>query len=157
MKRCKSCDVIKESTEFYKHQTTKDRLQTCCKNCSKISLSYYKPNLDVKRAREKQYRELNKEKETQRKRSWKLKNRAIARANKARYRANKLSATPKWNNNFFIKEIYQLAQDRGRLTGVEWHVDHIVPLKNNKVCGLHTEINLQVITATENLKKSNTF
>ena len=35
------------------------------------------------------------------------------------------------------------------------YVDHIIPLKNKAVCGLHWHKNWQVIPATENLKKGN--
>jgi hypothetical protein len=70
-------------------------------------------------------------------------------------RARKMNATPKWANKFFIDEIYHLAKLRTKMLGSEWHVDHIVPLKSKRVCGLHVENNLRVIPATQNLEKHN--
>lgn len=72
-------------------------------------------------------------------------------------RASKLNATPSWANIFFIQEIYSLARLRSKLTGIKWHVDHIVPLNNKIVQGLHVENNLRVVTYKENVIKSNRF
>lgn len=64
---------------------------------------------------------------------------------------------PAWANKFFIEEIYELARRRTEITGFPWHVDHIVPLKSELVCGLHVQSNLRVIPAVENHKKKNYF
>lgn len=66
-------------------------------------------------------------------------------------------ACPSWANRFFMAEAYRLAALRTRMLGYRWVVDHIIPLRNPYVCGLHVETNLQVIPEVVNLKKSNSF
>jgi 5-methylcytosine-specific restriction endonuclease McrA len=62
-----------------------------------------------------------------------------------------------WANKFFMDEIYHLAKLRTKLLGTSWVVDHIIPISNPLVSGLHNEFNLQVITRKANLEKSNSF
>jgi len=69
----------------------------------------------------------------------------------AKRRAGKKTATPGWADLNVIKEIYIEAQKQG-LT-----VDHIVPLTSSKVCGLHCEDNLQLLTSIENSSKHNRY
>lgn len=64
-----------------------------------------------------------------------------------------LRSAPEW----MIREAYALAALRTKLTGIKWHVDHIIPLRNSMVCGLHCEKNLQVIPARDNISKGNRF
>jgi len=59
--------------------------------------------------------------------------------------------------DFFMEEIYSLAYERTVSTGIDHSVDHIVPLNNPTVCGLHTPDNLQILTASDNSKKGNSF
>lgn len=68
----------------------------------------------------------------------------------SKYRAAKLNAIPKWADLNKIKEIYNKCPEG-------YHVDHVIPLQGKIVCGLHIDINLQYLTATENMKKSNKF
>lgn len=86
---------------------------------------------------------------------WQKNNRSRVAENSARRRAMRVNATPPWADEFVISEAYSLALLRSRVTGVEWHVDHIVPLRSEIVCGLHCERNLQVITGIENASKGN--
>ena len=68
--------------------------------------------------------------------------------------------TPSWlttDDFWLIEEAYSLAQLRTKLFGFKWHVDHILPLHGKKVSGLHVPINLQVIPAIVNQRKSASF
>jgi hypothetical protein len=83
----------------------------------------------------------------------------IARINLRR--AEKLQAIPPWADRKLIAEFYLEAQRLTSETGIKHQVDHIVPYKGvsddgvHVVCGLHCEANLRVVTAFENLSKSN--
>lgn len=87
--------------------------------------------------------------------AWAKTHPAKVNARNARRHAGKLRATPAWANQFFIDEIYDLAQRRTKALGVKHHVDHIVPLQSPMVCGLHVENNLRVIPALDNISKKN--
>ena len=74
----------------------------------------------------------------------------------ANERARRRQAMPPWANDLEIKAVY-LAAKLVKFMGINVHVDHIIPLTNNKVCGLHVHNNLQIISAAKNLAKSNKF
>lgn len=76
----------------------------------------------------------------------------------SKYRAAKGKSVPAWFGEFdrlVIEEAYDLARRRLEATGIEWHVDHMVPLQAKKSCGLHCAANIQVIPAIMNLEKRN--
>jgi hypothetical protein len=58
--------------------------------------------------------------------------------------------TPLWADAEKIRQIYIDRPDG-------YHVDHIIPLKGELVCGLHVESNLQYLPAKENISKKNKF
>lgn len=66
-------------------------------------------------------------------------------------------AMPPWANRVEIAALYKEASRVWKETGVEHHVDHIIPLTHPLVCGLHVPSNLQVLPAKSNLSKSNKF
>lgn len=82
-------------------------------------------------------------------------NKAYYLAKYTKRRAAKLNATPAWADLKAIHKIYLRCAQISMETGVQHHVDHIVPLAGRNVCGLHVEYNLQVIPAMQNFKKSN--
>lgn len=88
---------------------------------------------------------------------WKLYNKDKVLENTNHRRALKQQASPIWRDAEACKMIYRRAIQLTRETGILHHVDHIVPLNGVNVCGLHCEYNLQILTAEENLKKSNVY
>lgn len=76
------------------------------------------------------------------------------------YRARKLQAMPNWLSDDHLDAIHDLYRESERIsqaTGITHHVDHIVPLKGENVCGLHVPWNLQILTEDENRAKTNKF
>lgn len=88
---------------------------------------------------------------------WHKENRAHWRAYKKNRDAMKLNATPAWADLQAIRAVYEEAERLTRETGIKHHVDHIVPLQSEYVCGLHCEANLQVLTESENCSKNNRY
>lgn len=77
-------------------------------------------------------------------------------ANKVQLQGRDLvTRTPKWADREMIKNKYVEGRLLTEQTGIAHHVDHVIPIKGNNVCGLHVHENLKVITATENIEKSN--
>lgn len=70
-------------------------------------------------------------------------------------RARVRKATPRWADTRAIRNVYLRCAKITAATGVEHHVDHIVPINGKSVCGLHVHWNLQVIPGADNLAKSN--
>lgn len=69
-------------------------------------------------------------------------------------------ATPPWFSEwdeFLHLMLHEKRIELNKLTGVTWHIDHVVPLQGEFVSGLHCSSNWRLIQASENLSKSNKF
>ena len=68
-------------------------------------------------------------------------------------------ATPKWADKNKIRQIYdyRAACDAADPQNAPYHVDHIIPIQGDSVCGLHVHENLRVIPRRENISKKNKF
>jgi hypothetical protein len=139
-KRCFVCSKELALSMFTKKKRTrKDKTfyygyNHECKKCKLLSNKEYmkKPG--------------NKEKDTLRKAAMTKRNRV---------------AKPKWLSAEQMKEIHEIYKDmrtRNRVAGkIEYHVDHVVPLNGETVCGLHVPWNLEVVKAKDNIAKSNAY
>lgn len=77
----------------------------------------------------------------------------------ANYRSAKEFRQPSWLSAAQLAEmdsIYGYCSAL-RQVGLDYHVDHIVPLRGQSVSGLHVPWNLQVLPGSENMSKGNTF
>ena len=94
-----------------------------------------------------------KESELARAKQWREDNPHKQRQYTIEYTAQKLKATPKWHEKekHLIDTVYKKAHELGL------EVDHVVPLRSKKVCGLHTWANLQLLDKTLNIKKRNRY
>lgn len=70
------------------------------------------------------------------------------RQKRAKYRAVKLQALPKWADTAAITQFYRSCPEG-------YHVDHIIPLQGKYVCGLHVLNNLQYLSISDNCSKGN--
>ena len=77
----------------------------------------------------------------------------------ASYRSAKVSRMPRWLVDVDLLEMESIYAYCAALrrSGLDYHVDHIVPLRGQTVSGLHVPWNLQVIPGRENVRKGNAF
>lgn len=105
--------------------------------------------------RQARWRDANRELQRERVRASYRKAPHKARALWSLRRARLLKATPPWANLKAMEAIYEQARRMTVATGQQWEVDHIHPLRNKLLCGLHVPWNLQIITRAENRVKHN--
>jgi hypothetical protein len=122
-----------------------------------ISRQYRKNNPEQTEITHKRYYENNKETKLAYNKEWRAENQGILRLYNVKRRNQILKATPIWADLSEIRKIYQQAADLQQSTGIKYHVDHIIPLQGDLVCGLHVHTNLQIITRLENLAKGKQF
>lgn len=146
MKTCTKCGETKPYTEFHRGNPWSDGYRTNCKECRK------------EESRKRYLKHGEKIRQQSRESNWKKRFPYKHAANERKRVAAKLNATPEWLTGEHLKEIenlYWLARDLKLVSGEEYHVDHILPLRGENVCGLHVPWNLQILSAKENLQKSN--
>lgn len=88
---------------------------------------------------------------------WREANRHVLRHLTAKRKKRIKKATPLWADMLKIEEVYLEAERLSQVTGILHHVDHIIPVQGENVCGLHVHTNLQPLPWRENLSKKNKF
>lgn len=160
---CKKCG--EEGKKFRLKKTTNKSgtyyLQSTCKDCEALSRSkWFKDNKDKTKIynREAHLRKVGSYKRTPPRlmtrekvlEGWRR------RANKRSSRVRKARFTDELTS-FVIEQAHELRIIRNKLTGFKWNVDHVIPLNNSKVCGLHIWNNIAVIPEVDNLRKGNSY
>jgi hypothetical protein len=160
-KTCTKCCEEKSTSDFNKRKASRDGLQSRCRSCQyKATLEWKRNNKDKNYSLDKKWVTKNREKVNNICRRYYQNNRGKELERSALKRANRLKAAPSWLSEDYRKEIkdfYWLAKDLTAVSGEAYHVDHIVPLQGENVCGLHVPWNLQILPADINLSKGNRY
>jgi 5-methylcytosine-specific restriction endonuclease McrA len=117
------------------------------------SKAWVEANPDKRAATVHSFLERNPDSGKEARRVWRQVNKDKVNLSTSMRRRRLREAKPALNefDELFLAEIYDLAQR----TNLE--VDHIVPLTNKRVCGLHCPNNLQLLTKTANSSKGNKY
>jgi hypothetical protein len=169
MKVCSKCAQRKDNCEFHTRRASADGLALTCKQCvndnsrtwrlkhPSAHREWYQQNKDNKAKYWSAWRERNIGKLSASYKRWATLNKGKKNALVAKRVSIKKSAVAPWINRDAVRAIYAEAARLTESTGILHEVDHIVPLQGKNVCGLHWEGNLQILTKTENIRKSNRF
>lgn len=170
---CKPCEkeYHKNHRSLNKKKNSDYQKAYAKKNAKKIATrkaKYYQEKKEIIDAKNKAWAAENPEKRKLHRDAYSTKNpdakSSYYRENKNKFAAStrkrqaaKIKRTPSWANKQLIDAFYLEAKRLEELTGIKFHVDHIIPLQGELVSGLHVETNLQLLPAHENLGKSNNF
>jgi len=173
MKACNSCGKTKALESFARNgQYHRNKCKSCTRpqinewyqnnkeSHLKATAKWAKENPDSRKETYRKYRQSNLDVCRERCRDWQKRNPAKTSALTSLYRARKIQATPTWlseEHKEQILKVYEHARECEVLTGDDYHVDHIVPLKGENISGLHVPWNLQILPADLNIAKSNSY
>jgi hypothetical protein len=176
-KRCAKCQETKPQEMFNRNRTAVDGREHYCKPCKKKQVSkWYEENPDYASMYREEYKKktgddgltyhqrwymqnrdniIKKQKEYRERNKGKLKRWKDKNAYEAMREAEKKKRVPMWLSEDHKEEMKKIYRAREELSsdGVEYHVDHIVPLQGGNVCGFHAPWNMRIIPATKNMKK----
>ncbi len=164
IRTCKTCLVEKPHDDFVKHPQCKFGITHKCKSClNEIMKRKYPDQKEVIAKRQKKSvakRKAEGKDVYKPTREYLKRNPHHGRYHSKQRKAHVKRATPSWltaSQKVEMRNIYIASQQKTVETGVDYHVDHIVPLRGENVCGLHVPWNLRVLRADLNMAKSNLY
>lgn len=156
---CYICKGAFDSSHFNKDKHGKNGLSRSCKSCAREkNRKYYQKNKEKVNARNLASYYANHEERKAKCLEYYYNNKEVVFKNCAKRRSSKQQAMPPWldkRHEDRIRSIYKACINTSERTGIDHHVDHIVPLQSDTVCGLHVWWNLRIIPAKMNLSKGN--
>ena len=164
MLKCTKCNITKNESEFHKWSSHKRGYRYHCKECrkgegAKYKRAHYHKNKETYKDRHNKWIEDNREQYNEYMRDWRKDNLEYGTpkqaADSAYYRRAKRQASLYNFQKEKILEVYRLCSKLKKELNLNLQVDHIYPITNDKMSGLHVWWNLQIITAKENQSKSN--
>lgn len=172
LKICTKCNILQKITQFGKSSKTKDCLRSQCKACRKIEgqgryarnrdkilanntrwqkENRIKASINTKRCIERHpYSVEQKKHRAQLVKAWNDRHPEFERNRSVIKRLRKLERTI---NKSLLPEIYAFYKNCPK----GYEVDHIIPLSNKLISGLHVPNNLQYLPIKENAFKTNRF
>lgn len=164
----KSCKKAYDAApDKYKEKSSIKRMSDPLTHRLRVQKSYLKKqaNLDEaeilrRRKNSASWREINREKARENVRASRARHPERHANYQAMRRSKKNQATPKWLTPIQLaqlQEFYEISSAISMQTGILHHVDHICPLNGEFVKGLHVPWNLQILPASENIRKSNSL
>jgi hypothetical protein len=129
-----------------------------CVECQRLaSADWCARNRELSRSNNTRWREANRPKLRALIGRWKAGNKTRTAQSTRKRQAAKRQRVPRWADETQMRVFYKIAAALTRAHGVQFDVDHIVPLQGARVSGLHVQGNLQVMRAVDNYIKGSKF
>jgi hypothetical protein len=161
-------------SDYHKGKNYKQGVKSVCKECAKeanakryvenkdhileVCKRWAEANPEKRKIISRSYKARNRKKAYESTRDWLLRHPEKLRGYQAKRRAQKIQAAPPWltkDQLDAMSDLYKTSKVMEEKFGLKYHVDHIVPLNGEDICGLHVPWNLQVLEAGLNISKSN--
>ena len=183
-RECTKCCEFLPKKEYSSHKGTNLGINTSCIACNALPDVKHKNNKKTRERRKKDpikyllkkrnYSQKNKEKIRASDSIWKNKNREKVRDASNKWKHKNRDHVLNYNKkremkvkgckinlpdeqNQLIKSFYSTCKKLNKDNPDSFHVDHIIPISGDNVCGLHVPWNLQILTKAENSSKKNKF